>query len=96
MPTPAVHKSHVVNVALHTEPSLTRQPRRQATCAWCRPDWPSIIELIDHVEAAHLYLTDAHQRNPNQGRPGPGVAGDRLRFDLRHQLSTQLGAERGS
>jgi hypothetical protein len=49
-----VHKSHAHNVALHSEPGLPEPSKHHATCAWCRRDWRSIIELIDHVDAVHL------------------------------------------
>jgi hypothetical protein len=54
MPAAAVHKSHGHNFVLDTEPGLPGPSKHHATCAWCRRDWHSIIELIDHVDAAHL------------------------------------------
>jgi hypothetical protein len=54
MPAAAVERSLAHSVPLHTEPGLPGPSKHHATCAWCRRDWRSIIELIDHVDAAHL------------------------------------------
>ncbi len=58
MPATAVRKTKAGNVALHTERGSAEPSKRHATCAWCGRDWRSIVELIDHVEAAHLDHTD--------------------------------------
>ena len=58
MPVAAVHKSHAPDVPRHTEPGLPGPSKHHATCAWCRRDWRSIIELIDHVDAVHLDQRD--------------------------------------
>ena len=37
--------------------NLTRLPRpsdKHATCAWCRKDFDSIVQLIDHVDGGHI------------------------------------------
>ena len=28
--------------------------RPSATCAWCKEDFATIVELLDHVDADHL------------------------------------------
>jgi len=36
---------------------VTRLPQpsnKHATCAWCRKDFDTIVELIDHVDNGHL------------------------------------------
>ena len=32
---------------------LPRPSRTHATCAWCRTDFGSIVDLIDHVDSGH-------------------------------------------
>jgi hypothetical protein len=59
MPAAAVHNSHAHNLPPHTEPGLPGPSKHHATCAWCQRDWRSIIELIDHVDAAHLDPSEA-------------------------------------
>jgi hypothetical protein len=44
-------------VPLSTEPGLPGPSKRQATCPWCGRECHSIVELIDHVDAAHLDCT---------------------------------------
>jgi hypothetical protein len=58
MAAAAVRKTHAVNVASHSELGLPGPSKRHATCAWCRRDRRSIVELVDRVEAAHLDQTD--------------------------------------
>jgi hypothetical protein len=58
MLAPAVRKSHAHNCPLDAESGLPRPSKHHATCAWCRRDCRSIIELIDHVDATHLDQSD--------------------------------------
>jgi hypothetical protein len=58
MPAAAVHKTQAHNFPLYTEPSLPGPSKHHATCAWCLRNWRSIVELIDHVHAAHLDQSD--------------------------------------
>lgn len=51
--------------------TLTRLPRpskTHATCAWCRTDFGSIVDLIDHVDSGHSPLP-ANARGPRANRP---------------------------
>ena len=37
--------------------TITRLPQpsqKHATCAWCRKDFDTIVELIDHVDNGHI------------------------------------------
>jgi hypothetical protein len=65
-PVPAiVDKTRAVKGSLRTEGGLPGPSRHHATCAWCREDWHSIVELIDHVEATHLPDPDTtSERHP--------------------------------
>ena len=44
--------------------TITRLPepsKKHATCAWCRTDFDTIVELIDHVDAGHRAAnSDSH------------------------------------
>lgn len=35
---------------------LPRPSRAHATCAWCRAEFPTIVDLIDHVDHGHAQL----------------------------------------
>ena len=63
MPVAAVRKTNAVNVSSHAEQGLARVSNRLATCAWCGRDWHSIVDLLDHIEAAHLDHTDMASRS---------------------------------
>ena len=39
-----------------TTAPLPRPSRVHATCAWCRADFTTIVELIDHVDHGHAPL----------------------------------------
>lgn len=39
--------------------TLPAPHRAHATCAWCRMDFDTIVELIDHVDHGHLADTRA-------------------------------------
>jgi post-segregation antitoxin (ccd killing protein) len=64
MPVAAVRKTNAVNVSSHAEQGLARVSNRHATCAWCGRDWHSIVDLLDHIEAAHLHQTDRASQAP--------------------------------
>ena len=37
--------------------NITRLPqpsKKHATCAWCRKDFDTIVQLIDHVDNGHI------------------------------------------
>ena len=38
--------------------------KKHATCAWCRCDFDTIIELIDHVDRGHIdpAMSDVRER----------------------------------
>ena len=36
---------------------------KHATCAWCRRDFDTIVDLIDHVDNGHLETTPIHGRS---------------------------------
>jgi hypothetical protein len=60
--------------------TLTRLPqpsRAHATCAWCRGDFVTIVELIDHVDNAHTPILDAYPAKPPRAGAGrlPHVLG---------------------
>lgn len=52
-------RDHALNACGDTDPGLPEPSGKHATCAWCRKDWRSIVELIEHVEAAHLDHIDS-------------------------------------
>ena len=33
---------------------------QHATCAWCRQRFETIVDLLDHVDVAHLDSQDGH------------------------------------
>lgn len=39
--------------------SLPLPSKTHATCAWCGHAFPSIVDLIDHVDRGHLAAWDA-------------------------------------
>ena len=41
-------------VAMNTTTELPSPSRKHATCAWCRKDFDTITELIDHVDTGHI------------------------------------------
>ena len=40
-----------------TKTRLPEPSKKHATCAWCRADFASIVDLIDHVDHGHLAAT---------------------------------------
>ncbi len=62
MPAATVRKTEAVNVPRDADRGLPGPSKRNAICAWCGRDWRSIVDLIDHVEAAHLVHTDTASR----------------------------------
>lgn len=43
-------------------PNTTTLPaphKSHATCAWCRMEFSTIVELIDHVDHGHVTVTRA-------------------------------------
>ena len=46
-------------------PALPDPSRVHATCAWCELRFPSIVELLDHVDLAHLDAGVIHLLRPS-------------------------------
>jgi len=43
---------------------LPRPSKHHATCAWCRVELPTVVELIDHIDVAHGALALARPAPP--------------------------------
>jgi hypothetical protein len=43
---------------------LPTPSKRHATCAWCTVGFPSIVELLSHVEVSHVAAPGASGRAP--------------------------------
>ena len=43
--------------------------RRHATCAWCRRDFSTIVDLIDHVDMGHLEATQNDRQPEHAAAP---------------------------
>lgn len=39
---------------MNTRTELPSPSSKHARCAWCRKDFDTITELIDHVDAGHI------------------------------------------
>jgi hypothetical protein len=64
MPIATVRKTNAVNVPLPADQGLAGPSKRLATCAWCGRAWRSIVELLDHIDAAHLDHTHMPSQSP--------------------------------
>jgi len=42
--------------------ALPAPSKAHATCAWCRRDFHTLIELLDHVDNGHSAATPASSR----------------------------------
>jgi hypothetical protein len=38
---------------MRTTTALPEPSKKHATCAWCRRDFDTIVQLIDHVDTGH-------------------------------------------
>ncbi len=70
MPVTALRKTNAGNVPLHPEQGLPGLSKRPASCAWCGREGRSIVELLDHIEAAHLDHTDMASQSPETHSTG--------------------------
>ena len=43
--------------------------RRHATCAWCRRDFRTIVDLIDQVDMGHLEATQNDHQSEHASAP---------------------------
>ena len=48
--------------------TLPTPDKAHATCAWCRTDFPTINELLTHVDLGHL--EPGQRRSPQVGTTG--------------------------
>ena len=39
-----------------------RRPKRSAPCAWCGVDFPTLLDLLTHVDDSHLEVAPARSR----------------------------------
>ena len=42
---------------MQTSDRLPEPSKQHAACAWCRQNFDTIVQLIDHVDAGHLLPT---------------------------------------
>ena len=49
-----------------TTSPLPRPSRVHATCAWCRAEFATIVDLIDHVDRGHTPILSAPTPNPSR------------------------------
>lgn len=41
-------------MSISQQETTVRPTKHRATCAWCRHDFATIVELLDHVDHGHL------------------------------------------
>jgi len=61
----SVNSNYYGGVAMNPSTTVTSLPapsKAHATCAWCRRDFHTLLDLLDHVDNGHSAATPASSR----------------------------------